>query len=224
MEKLRIIVLFSGSASSLRYLYENDPSYGIAYEIVCGVTNKKDTKGEKFCIEHNIDFIKLNTKTFCLEDGYTGKLRDMPKELRKEYYFNLLNRIKIFSPDLIFLSGFMLEIVEPLLGYRPIINVHPADLRIKGPDGKPKYTGDDAVTLAINTGEKSTVSTIHFVEKEVDCGEIICVSLPLLVEEGNTSSEHQEKMKFLCDGPAYKKELEILCTKFQEIKKQQTLS
>jgi phosphoribosylglycinamide formyltransferase-1 len=223
MSKLRIAVLFSGSASSLRYLHENDPNYGVTYEIVCGVTNKKDTKGEKFCIEHNIDFIKLNTKTFCFEDGYIGKLRDMPEELRREYYFNLLNRIRIFSPDLILLSGFMLEIVEPLLGYRPIINVHPADLRIKGPDGKPKYTGDDAVTLAIKAGEKSTVSTIHFVEKEVDCGEIICVSDPLPVEEGTTPKEHQEKMKFACDGPAYKKALEIFCRKFQEEKKQQAL-
>lgn len=207
----KIIVLFSGSASSLRYLFENDPNYGSKYQIVCGISNKKETKGEIFCKENNIEFIEFNTKRFCLEHKYYGKIRDMPLSLRTEYYSELLKLIKPFNPDLILLSGFMLEITEPLLGYCPIINVHPADLSIKGPDGKPKYTGDDAVTMAIEAGEKSTASTIHFVEKEVDCGKIICISDPLFVEERIHPDEHQEKMKFKCDGPAYVKALEILC-------------
>jgi phosphoribosylglycinamide formyltransferase-1 len=123
----------------------------------------------------------------------------------------MLNLIKPFNPDIILLSGFMLEITEPLLGYCPIVNVHPADLTVKGKNGKPKYTGDDAVTMAINDGQKYTASTIHFVEKEVDCGRIICVSDPLIIKEEVDPSEHQEKMKTMCDGPAYREALRILC-------------
>lgn len=208
----RIVVPFSGSASSLRYLFAADDAYGKLYEVVAGISNKKDTKGEVFCKEHGIPFIEFNTKRFCIEHGYDGKLRDMPADIRSAYFEEMVGIIAPFEPDLILLSGFMLEIRKPLLGYCPIINVHPADLRIKGLDRKPKYTGDDAVTMAINDGQLSTASTIHFVEEEVDCGEIICISAPLAVEEGNTPKEHQERMKTLCDGPAYKEALRILCS------------
>lgn len=206
----RIVVLISGSGSSMRYLVENDPSYGVKYEFVCVIANKKGTKGEVFCREHNINFIEFNTKRFCADNEYYGMLRDMPSPIREGYFRELLGIIKPFRPDLIILSGFMLEITEPLLGYYLIWNVHPADLSICGEDGKPKYTGDDAVTLAISSGEKFTASTIHVVEKEVDCGRIICISDRLPVEEGIDPHDHQEKMKYLCDGPAYKQALEIL--------------
>ena len=207
----KIVVLFSGSASSLRYLSENDKNYGKNYEVICGISNKKETKGEIFCKEKGIPFIQFNTKNFCLKNGYEGKLCDMPASLRIEYFKEMLNLIGPLRPDLIILSGFMLEITKPLLGYCPIINVHPADLTIKGKDKKPKYTGDDAVRLAIEDGQRYTASTIHFVEKEVDCGRIICISESLAVEKGIDPSEHQEKMKVMCDGPAYREALRILC-------------
>ncbi|MFA6251220.1 MAG: formyltransferase family protein [Candidatus Paceibacterota bacterium] len=213
MKKLKIVALFSGGASSLKYLYENDPNCGHHYEFVCGISNKRETKGEKFCIEKDIPFIEFNTKKFCVERKYLGKLRKMPKELREDYYFELLNLISPFAPDIILLSGFMLEIVFPLLGYCPIINVHPADMRIKDAMGKTKYVGDDAVTLAINAGEKYTASTIHVVEEELDNGRIICVSDPLPVELNIFPWEHQEKMKMLCDGPAYRRALEMIYSK-----------
>lgn len=211
MKSLQIAVLFSGSASALRYLYENDPNYGHTYEIICGICNKKDTKGEKFCREKNINFVYANTKLFCKINGYEGKLCDMPKKVRTEYYKQLLRQIDIYKPDMLLLSGFMLEIIDPLLSYVPIINVHPADLEIKDiQTGKPKYTGDDAVTMAFEAGELYTASTIHVVEQEVDCGKIICVSDPLYRVDGVAAKDHQEKMKILCDGPAYQKALEMI--------------
>ncbi|HCB51029.1 TPA: hypothetical protein DEP21_00290 [Patescibacteria group bacterium] len=207
----KFVVLFSGGASSLKYLFEKDSNYGKNYQIICGISNKKNTKGEKFCKENNIDFIECNTKQFCKKHGYDGKLKDMPDGIRIKYYESVLEIIVSLEPDLIILSGFMLKISTPLLGFYSIINVHPADLSITGSNKKPKYTGDDAVKMAIEAGEKYTASTIHFVEEEVDCGKIIYISDPLPVEKGITPQEHQEKMKVLCDGPAYKEALRILC-------------
>lgn len=207
----RIVFLFSGSASSLRYLFAKDKNYGKNYQVVHCITNKKNTVGCEFCKENNISFSEFNTKQFCHECGFDGKLKDMPIEIRNDYFREMLNLIKPFSPDLILLSGFMLEITEPLLGYVPMVNVHPADLSILGSDRKPKYVGDNAVKLAIENGERYTASTIHHVGKEVDCGRIICISDPLLVEDGISPSEHQEKMKTMCDGPAYREALRILC-------------
>ncbi len=207
----KIVCLFSGGASALKFLLEQDKNYGVTYEVVAGVTNKSGTKGELLCWDHDISFAELNTKKFCIENGYDGKLSDMPDSLREDYFANLAKMISQFNPDIIMLSGFMLRITEPLLGLCPIINVHPADLRILGEDRLPKYRGDNAVYDAVVAGETHTASTIHYVTSEVDCGEIICVSNPLWVDPEMNAKEHQIMMKFSCDGPAMQKALEILC-------------
>ena len=120
-------------------------------------------------------------------------------------------KIEYLRADLVILSGFMRIISEPLLGSVPIINVHPADLRILDKRGKPKYTGDDAVTDAINAGETETCSTIHLVTKEIDGGPIITVSDPLRVIPGIDPKVHQEEMKTACDGPAYAEAMRMIC-------------
>ncbi len=223
---LQIAVFFSGSASSARYLIANDPNYGKEYEFVFALSNKKDASGIQFFKNNNITCEMFNTKNFCTQNGYRGKIKEMPYRIRRDYFTEILGKIKPFNLDLILLSGFMLEISAPLLKSLPIINVHPADLRIKETikrskpghynplEGSevPKYTGDDAVTLAIENGEKETRSTIHVVEERVDEGRIICVSDPLPVEQGAYSKTHQEKMKTVCDGPAYTEALRQICT------------
>ncbi len=210
-KKLKIAVLFSGSASSVRYLIDNDPNYGVTYEFVYGVSNKNNTKGIDFLKEKNIPCEVFNTKEFCIHNGHNGKLSEMPDWVRRRYFTSLRARLNNMAKDidLILLSGFMLEIVPPLLGHRPIINVHPADLSIQE-NAKPKYTGDNAVALAINSGEKSTASTIHVVEEVVDHGRIICISEHLPIGQNISIKDHQEKMKFACDGPAYQKAIEMI--------------
>ncbi len=210
--KLRIVVLFSGGASAAQYLIGNDPNYGKNYKFVFGLTDKKDASGLSYFDEQEIPCTIAAIKQFNARNGYFGKVRDMPDNIRRAYFTHLQHIVKQFEPDLILLSGFMLKIVAPLLGYCPIINVHPADLRIKKEDGTPKYTGDDAVTLAINAGETSTASTIHVVEKKVDEGKIICVSQPLTVQPEVPIIEHQNRMKIFCDGPAYIRALEMICS------------
>lgn len=212
---LKIAVLFSGSASSARYLIDTDEHYGKNYEIVVAISNKKDASGIEYFKQKQIPVTCINTKQFCIENNFHGKIKDMPDDLRRGYFFKIRDFLQLHKINLIILSGFMLKIVKPLLGYRPIINVHPADLSIVDLEtGKPKYVGDDAVTMAINAGERYTASTtIHVVEEKVDEGEIIWISSPLKVKKGITPQEHQEKMKFICDGPAYAAVLRRIYTK-----------
>lgn len=214
---LKIAVLFSGSASSARHMKTTDTNCGKEYEFTFALSNKKDASGIQFFKDNNIVCEMLNTKNFCIENGYDGKIKDMPHWLRRDYFTKVVELLKPFNVDLILLSGFMLEITTPLLGYLPILNVHPADLRIKETIKRPrhgrynplvgvevpKYTGDNAVALAIKHGETETRSTIHLVEERVDEGRIICVSEPLVVDPRISVKEHQEKMKTMCDGPAY---------------------
>ena len=70
-----------------------------------------------------------------------------------------------YNVDLIILAGYMRVLKKPNEFSCPIINVHPSLL--------PKYKGLHAVEQAMESGDKMTGCTVHYVNKELDGGEII---------------------------------------------------
>ena len=76
--------------------------------------------------------------------------------------------VKLFEAwrvDLIVLAGYMRIIKNPNAFSAPIINVHPSLL--------PKYKGLHAIEQAMEAGEEYTGCTVHYVNEELDGGEII---------------------------------------------------
>jgi len=76
--------------------------------------------------------------------------------------------VKLFEAwrvDLIVLAGYMRIIKNPNAFSAPIINVHPSLL--------PKYKGLHAIEQAMEAGEEYTGCTVHYVNEELDAGEII---------------------------------------------------
>ncbi len=76
--------------------------------------------------------------------------------------------VKLFEAwrvDLIILAGYMRVIKNPDAFTAPIINVHPSLL--------PKYKGLHAVEQALASGDTVTGCTVHYVNEELDGGEII---------------------------------------------------
>ena len=76
--------------------------------------------------------------------------------------------IKLFEAwrvDLIVLVGYMRIVKNPDAFPAPIINVHPSLL--------PKYKGLHAIEQAMEAGEEYTGCTVHYVNEELDAGEII---------------------------------------------------
>ena len=76
--------------------------------------------------------------------------------------------IKLFEAwrvDLIVLAGYMRVLKKPSEFHCPIINVHPSLL--------PKYKGLHAVEQALESGDKETGCTVHYVNEELDGGAII---------------------------------------------------
>ncbi len=67
--------------------------------------------------------------------------------------------------DLIILAGYMRVLKNPSGFPCPIINVHPSLL--------PKYKGLNVVERAMEAGEEKTGCTVHYVNEELDGGEII---------------------------------------------------
>ena len=87
--------------------------------------------------------------------------------------------IKLFETwrvDLIILAGYMRVIKNPSAFPVPMINVHPSLL--------PKYKGLNAVEQAMESGDKVTGCTVHYVTEELDSGKIIIQGeVPILVED-----------------------------------------
>ena len=76
--------------------------------------------------------------------------------------------VKLFEAwrvDLIVLAGYMRIVKNPDAFPAPIINVHPSLL--------PKYKGLHAIEQAMEAGEEYTGCTVHYVNEELDGGEII---------------------------------------------------
>ena len=76
--------------------------------------------------------------------------------------------VKLFEAwhvDLIILAGYMRVVKNPSAFPCPIINDHPSLL--------PKYKGLHAVEQAMEAGDAVTGCTVHYVNEELDGGEII---------------------------------------------------
>ena len=88
----------------------------------------------------------------------------------------MIEMFKVWNVDLIILAGYMRVLKNPSAFPCPIINVHPSLL--------PKYKGLNVVERAMEAGEKVTGCTVHYVNEELDGGEIILQGeVPILPED-----------------------------------------
>lgn len=100
---------------------------------------------------------KRNIKTFVFEPKvYASK---------QEYEVEILNLVQ--EMDYLFLAGYMRLISEFFLKsfQKPILNLHPSLL--------PKYKGKDAIKQAYDNGDLEIGISIHYVNEEMDGGEVI---------------------------------------------------
>ena len=83
---------------------------------------------------------------------------------------------KAWGVDLVILAGYMRVLKNPSGFPCPIINVHPSLL--------PKYKGLHAVEQAMEAGEEFAGCTVHYVNEELDGGEIIMQGkVPILPDD-----------------------------------------
>ena len=77
----------------------------------------------------------------------------------------MIDLFRVWRVDLIVLAGYMRVIKNPAAFPAPIINIHPSLL--------PKYKGLHAIEQALDSGDDVTGVTVHYVNEELDGGEII---------------------------------------------------
>ena len=87
----------------------------------------------------------------------------------------IIDIMKAWKVDLIVLAGWMRILTPRLINAFPnrIINLHPSML--------PKYKGLHAIEQALESGDRMTGVSVHYVNEELDGGEVIMQSeVPIL--------------------------------------------
>jgi formyltetrahydrofolate-dependent phosphoribosylglycinamide formyltransferase len=88
----------------------------------------------------------------------------------------MIELFRAWKVDLIVLAGYMRILKNPSKFPCPIINVHPSLL--------PKYKGLNVVERAMEAGETVTGCTVHYVNEELDAGQIIMQGeVPILPDD-----------------------------------------
>ena len=77
----------------------------------------------------------------------------------------IIKLFEVWGVDLIVLAGYMRVLKNPSKFPCPIINIHPSLL--------PKYKGLHAIEQALDSGDDVTGVSVHYVNEELDGGEII---------------------------------------------------
>ena len=154
MKRLPIGILGSGKGSNCRAILERIRSGDLAAETRLVVSDVLDAP------------ILDMAREFGVVNAYLppGRFRT---RLEPETEEQLVQMLRDAGVELVVLAGFMRVLHEPMLKAFPlrIINIHPSLL--------PKFPGLEAWKQALAAGETVTGCTVHFVDEEIDHGQII---------------------------------------------------
>ena len=127
-------------------------------------TNFQNIVTNQLCNHHEVVLMIHNTKK-CGAVKRATKYGIPHVRIPHKNEDDMIKLFEVYQVDLIILAGYMRVLKNPSLFPCPIINVHPSLL--------PKYKGLNAVEQAIESGDKVTGCTVHYVNEELDGGEII---------------------------------------------------
>ncbi len=127
-------------------------------------TNFQNIVTNQLCNHHEVVLMIHNTKK-CGAVKRATKFGIPNVRIPHKNEDDMIKLFKVYQVDLIILAGYMRVLKNPSLFPCPIINVHPSLL--------PKYKGLNAVEQAIESGDKITGCTVHYVNEELDGGKII---------------------------------------------------
>ena len=154
MKRLPIGILGSGKGSNCRAILERIQSGDLAAETRLVVSDELDAPILDIAREFGVANVYLPP----------GRFRTRLEPAIEEQLVKMLRDAGI---ELVVLAGFMRVLHEPMLKAFPrrIINIHPSLL--------PKFPGLEAWKQALVAGETVTGCTVHYVDEQIDHGQIL---------------------------------------------------
>ena len=138
-------------------------------------TNFQNIVTNPNCNHHEVVLMIHNTKK-CGAIARAAKFGIPHVRVAHKDEDQMIKLFEAYRVDLIVLAGYMRVIKNPSAFPCPIINVHPSLL--------PKYKGLHAVEQAMDSGDSVTGCTVHYVNEELDGGEIIMQGeVPILPDD-----------------------------------------
>ena len=166
MTKHPIGVFISGRGSNLKSIINVSKDLNFPGKISVVFSDNPDAKGIELAYENNIDTISLDINDFKNNNDFEEKI---------------LKLIEPYNLKLVCLAGYMKILSKRFIDKFPgkIINIHPSLL--------PKYKGLNTHRHAIENNEAVAGCTVHYVNENLDDGEII---LQKEVRIDNNDTEH----------------------------------
>jgi len=138
-------------------------------------TNFENILTNPLCNKHEVVIMIHNTKQ-CGAKKRAAKFGIPHIRVPHKEEDKMIKLFEAYRVDLIVLAGYMRVIKNPSAFPAPIINIHPSLL--------PKYKGLHAIEQALDSSDDVTGVTVHYVNEELDGGEIICQQeVPILPED-----------------------------------------
>ena len=138
-------------------------------------TNFENILTNPLCNTHEVVLMIHNTKQ-CGAKKRAAKFGIPHIRVPHKEEDKMIKLFEAYRVDLIILAGYMRILKNPSKFPCPIINVHPSLL--------PKYKGLNVVERAMEAGETVTGCTVHYVNEELDGGEIIMQGeVPILPDD-----------------------------------------
>ena len=169
-----IAIFISGSGTNMEAIIKASLQKEINFNVILVISNKIDAKGIDKAKDYGIDTKTIPHKSYIN---------------RQEFEEDILKALQNYQLDLICLAGFMRLLTENFLKQIniPIINIHPSLL--------PKYKGANAIQDALDSGDKLSGCTMHYVTSNMDSGKIILQRKVNVLKNDNFNSLQQKIQK-----------------------------
>lgn len=168
----KIAVFASGNGTNLQALIDYNEKEDLSADIALVFSNNADAFALKRAKKHKIKAVHMDPGEFAS---------------REEFEKEILKILKQDKIDLIVLAGYMF-LLTPLLvnEYKNrILNIHPALL--------PSFKGTHGIKDAFEYGVKISGVTVHFVDEELDHGQII-MQAPVYIDSKDTIKSFEQKI------------------------------
>jgi phosphoribosylglycinamide formyltransferase-1 len=165
MRLVQLGILGSGKGSNCRAILESIRSGALAAEVRVVISDVFDAPNIEIAREFSIP------NAYLPPGGFRTRLEPQAEA-------DLVRMLRDAGVELVALAGFMRVLKAPMLNAFPgrILNIHPSLL--------PKFTGLEAWRQALEAGETLTGCTVHYVDKEIDHGDVIAQrEVPILADD-----------------------------------------
>ena len=165
MRLVQLGILGSGKGSNCRAILESIKSGALAADIRVVISDVFDAPILDIAREFSIP------NAYLPPGGFRTRLEPQAE-------VELVRMLRDAGIELVALAGFMRVLKAPMLNAFPrrIVNIHPSLL--------PKFPGLEAWRQALEAGEKLTGCTVHYVDEEIDHGDVIAQrEVPILADD-----------------------------------------